>query len=62
MEEVSVFRLRGVASREEALRTVFAMSVEAFDAGLANKAQVEEGVDGTQANLDVAVVVGADRE
>lgn len=36
MEEVQVFRLRGVTSREEAVKAAFAMSVDAFDAGAAN--------------------------
>merc|ERR1712217_771464 len=42
MEEVQVFRLRGVSSREEAVKTAFAMAVDAFDATTANKDAVAE--------------------
>lgn len=41
MEEVQVFRLRGATSKEEAVKTVFAMAVDAFDAGRANNEAVE---------------------
>lgn len=44
MEEVQVFRLRGATSKEEAVKTLFAMGVDAFDAGKANKDAVEGAV------------------
>jgi len=42
MEEVQVFRLRGVTSREQAVKEVFAMAVDGFDAYGANKDAVAE--------------------
>merc|ERR1712217_121563 len=50
MEEVQVFRLRGVSSREEAVKTAFAMAVDAFDATTANKDAVEE-LDAAESNM-----------
>lgn len=56
IESVQVFRLRGATSKEEAAKAAWAMAVDAFDAGVANKDSAQEAREAVEAGpvaLDV---------